>query len=298
MGKWDRDEEDNETKGVSNEAVLDLNLLSFVQIVREEKMAHGSLASKEKNKWTARSERLETQVAALKEKRKGLTKIEQQPVTKKIHELLKRRLAYKDQALGRPAAQGWLKIQLQADANNQAKCEWVVSPIEPVSSFVYSVQEGSGYVQGKRDNYRNQFEICRQVLVDHIPEGLSEEMEDEYLRSIARICKDLSGMTEYQAKNCARDATMKAKQASAESLELEKKLAAYQKEQNELAQATDDKIFEVINNNKTTPFVEACDEWLVDIESTEKISLQAAKTGLEILQSQTEKLEHVLDTMK
>ena len=182
--------------------------------------------------------------------------------------------------------------------NNQAKCEWVISPIEPVSSFVYSVQEGSGYVQGKRDNYRNQFEICRQVLVDHISHGLSEEMEDEYLRSIARICKDLSGMTEYQAKNCARDATMKAKQASAESLELEKKLAAYQKEQNELAQATDDKIFEVINNNKTTPFVKACDEWLVDIESTEKISLQAAKTGLEILQSQTEKLEHVLDTMK
>ena len=103
---WDRGEEDNETKGLSNEAVLDLNLLSFVQIVREEKMAHGSLASKEKNKWTARSERLETQVAALKEKRKGLTKIEQQPVTKKIHELLKRRLAYKDQALGRPAARG------------------------------------------------------------------------------------------------------------------------------------------------------------------------------------------------
>ena len=32
--KWDRDEEDNETKGVSNEVVLDLNLLSYVQIVR------------------------------------------------------------------------------------------------------------------------------------------------------------------------------------------------------------------------------------------------------------------------
>ena len=44
--KWDRDEEDNETKGVSNEVVLDLNLLSYVQIVREEEMAHGSLASK------------------------------------------------------------------------------------------------------------------------------------------------------------------------------------------------------------------------------------------------------------
>ena len=34
---WDRGEEDNETKGVSNEVVLDLNLLSCVQIVREEK---------------------------------------------------------------------------------------------------------------------------------------------------------------------------------------------------------------------------------------------------------------------
>ena len=37
-----------------------------------EEMAHGSLASKEKNKWTARSERLETQVAALKRKKEGI----------------------------------------------------------------------------------------------------------------------------------------------------------------------------------------------------------------------------------
>ena len=46
--------------------------------------------------------KVEAQVAALKEKRKGLTKLEQQPVTKKINQLLMRRLAYKDQALGRP----------------------------------------------------------------------------------------------------------------------------------------------------------------------------------------------------
>ena len=51
---------------------------------------------------------MEAQVAALKEKRKGLTKLEQQPVTKKINQLLMRRLAYKDQALGRPEAEGWL----------------------------------------------------------------------------------------------------------------------------------------------------------------------------------------------
>ena len=43
-------------------------------------------------------------------------------------------------------------------------CEWVISPIEPVSSFVYGVQEGNGYIQGKHDNYRNQFEICEASL--------------------------------------------------------------------------------------------------------------------------------------
>merc|ERR1711871_1343017 len=95
-----------------------------------------------------------------------------------------------------------------------------------------------------------------------------------------------------------RDATMKAKQASADGLELEEKLASYQKEQNELLQATEDKIFDVTNNDKTTPFVKACDEWIVDIANTEKQSLDAAKTGLEILNGQTEKLEHVLQTMK
>ena len=90
---------------------------------------------------------------------------------------------------------------------------------------------------------------------------------------------------------------MQAKQASADALEREKK-QRYQKEQMELLEATDDKIFDVINNNKTTPFVNACDEWLVDIDNTEKISLDAAKEGLEILEGQTGKLEHVLDTMK
>ena len=193
-----------------------------------------------------------------------------------------RRLAYKDQALGRPEAEGWLKLQFAVDDGKIY--EWVISPIEPVSSFVYGVQEGNGYIQGKRDNYRNQFEICRQVLVDNLSSDISKEMDAEFVQSIAKLCTDLAGMTAYQAKNCARDATMQAKQASAEALEREKKLAAYQKEQMELLEATDDKIFDVINNNKTTPFVNACDEWLVDIDNTEKISLDAAKEGLEILE--------------
>ena len=279
------------------EIILDLNNLTLVKVIKDEKMAHDSLALAEKSEWISRSGRLEAQVAALKEKRKGLTKLEQQPVTKKINQLLMRRLAYKDQALGRPEAEGWLKLQFAVDDGKNI-CEWVISPIEPVSSFVYGVQEGNGYIQGKRDNYRNQFEICRQVLVDNLSSDISKEMDAEFVQSIAKLCTDLAGMTAYQAKNCARDATMQAKQASADALEREKKLAAYQKEQMELLEATDDKIFDVINNNKTTPFVNACDEWLVDIDNTEKISLDAAKEGLEILEGQTGKLEHVLDTMK
>lgn len=290
----DNDDDDDD----DNEIILDLNNLTLVQVIKNKKMAHDSLALTEKTEWISRSGRLEAQISALKDKRKGLTKLEQQPITKKINHLLMRRLAYRDQALGRPEAEGWIKLHFKVEGNKEQKCEWVISPIEPVSSFVFSLQEGNGYIQGKRDNYRNQFETCRQVLLDSMASDLTDEMDEEFVKSIAKICTDLAGMTQYQAKHCARDATMKAKQASADSLELEKKLASYQKEQNELLQATDDKIFDVINNNKTTPFVNACDEWLVDIDNTEKISLEAAKKGVEILHGQTEKLEHVLDTMK
>ena len=274
--------------------VIDLTKGIVVCAVKDAVAAEKSLLEGEAKTWSNRLSILEAKIDALKVKRKGKLKAEQDAINKKIYGYLDRRLAYRDQSRGRLPAQGWLQLKIRRENNKVV--EWVISPVETESSYVYGVQEGSGYIQGKRDNYRNNFEICRQVLVDNIPE--TREMKREFSKCIYNARRSLAGMVEYQAKNCARDATMAARQSSQDELEMEKELGKYQERQEKLLKESEEKVFEVINNNKVVPFVQACDEWLADIAASEDRGKKAAEEGLHILHEQTEVLDGVLETIK
>jgi hypothetical protein len=276
------------------EIVIDLANGVVLSTIKDAFAAEKSLAEEEADLWKNRLSLLNAKVEAFRKKRQGKNKLEQQTITlEKINPLLERRLAYTDQARGRMPAQGWLLFQVQ---DGTQLTEWVFSPIETESSFVYGLQEGAGYIQGKRDNYRNNFEKCRQVFVDNIPD--TDEMKAEFSRCMTVARKSLAGMKEYQAKNCAREASMQSRKGTQEELEMEKKLMDMQKEQEALLKDAEAKVFDVINNNRVTPFVQGCQEWVDDIKASEARGKAAAEEGLEILKEQTGVLDSVLESIK
>lgn len=144
--------------------------------------------------------------------------------------------------LGRPAAQGWLRLVLR-DGNSGFR-ELVFSPLENQSSFVSSPQET---VRGKKQNYQNNLELCRQTIIDAMPD--TPAMRESLARSMAHVQHKLAAMKQFTTDNAAADLFKKLSAETAGMAEIDERIEGYKKQQHEVLLRIQRKIRAVEDGN-------------------------------------------------
>jgi hypothetical protein len=269
---------------------IDINLKKYglsIESIPERIVASNSLEENLRNQEKKKFNDIVTSIEELQERRKKLppnNNSAKNKINELINEQIKNKIKQRDQMLGRPPQQGWLCLRMK-DEKNQVS-ELIFSPLENESSFISSESE---FEIGKRENYQNNFEIVRSVIIDSMRD--TNEMRTIINNELRLAMSKLASMKQFTTTNGANDLFEKFNKDTIGMAEIDERIDGLQKSQREALVRIKNKIIELENGNLAHEIAEGLKSWVRDIQETEKKSEEAAKIGLEILEGQIEGLE-------
>ena len=291
---------------------IDLNQLGWcVKSVEDAASAHSSLDADLRRKAVEEIAACEAAIEDLQQKRAGSTnKASKKRITSDIETWIERKVRGRDQMLGRPRQQGWLQLLLKG--SNGKILEISFSPGEPVSSFISSSNENE---RGKKEvvapgdprkdmieghPFRNEFERCRQVLIDALPD--SNAMRKSLAKDLLSVQNKLAGMKKFTTENAATEVFKKFASGTKEMAEIDERIDGYQARQHDALKRIEKRILDVENGNLATELANGLKEWVADIQEAENDCRAAAVEGLEMLDAQMADLEacsqNIIDAAK
>merc|ERR1711871_280251 len=129
---------------------------------------------------------------------------------------------------GRPPAQGWMRLVTTTNKKGSFQ-ELVFSPIETLSAFVSSANESE---RGKRQNYQSNLELCRQCIIDGMPD--TPAMRESMRNDLLRVQQKLAGMKQFTTENAAADLFKQFSSETEGMAEIDERIEDYQKKQREI----------------------------------------------------------------
>ena len=216
----------------------------YVETVHDPVVAERSLDVIERRKKQAEFDDAVAQIEALQEERKNSpNKRAKDRLTEKISGFIDTKILGQDQMKGRPPAQGWMRLVTTINENGKFQ-ELVFSPVETRSAFVSSANESE---RGKRQNYQSNLELCRQCIIDSMPD--TPAMRESMTNDLLRVQKKLASMKQFTTENSAADLFKQFSSETEGMAEIDQRIEGYQKKQREILLRIQDKINEVEAGN-------------------------------------------------
>ena len=179
------------TTTTSNNRTIEINLKEqglSIGSIADTTVAANSLEEKTRTLSSNTYEACISKISELQQRRTNLppnNKSAKIKLTEQINQQIDSKIQERDQMLGRPPQQGWLRLRLKR--NNTSTTELIFSPIEKESSFFSSSNESE---RGKKENYQNNYEQCRQVMIDSMEDtiGKKKDLKSQYIRPYCKTC--------------------------------------------------------------------------------------------------------------
>ena len=228
-GEENKNGEENELKKRTITIDLKTNGIS-IESIPEPVVAANSLEKKSREDAQTKFDKYTSTILEKEESRKKLeptNKVGKENYNKQIAKLIRDKIKVRDQMLGRPPRQGWLRMKFTTkDSASEEICELVFSPIETKSSFLVSENE---FERGKKENYQNNFEKCRQVVIDSVSD--TKEMRAMIQKDLTHVMSKLSSMKQFTTTNAADDLFQQFNKETRGMADIDQRIQEYQQKQ-------------------------------------------------------------------